>query len=105
MTEKLIRELIADKDKFMEYAMSSVAIKNIGTRFGLEEKSYKDEIGREVFWELNGSYESRQYIIHPSKETDLKVAYFTSDGMIAFIKDNGEGCSEEEFFTLVNEQI
>ena len=105
MTEKMIRELIADKEKFMEHVMNTVAIEDIGERFGFKEKIHKDELGREVFWDLNDSYESRQYIIYPSKEADFKVAYFTSDGMIAFIKDNGEGCSEEEFFTLVNEQI
>lgn len=102
MTEKMIRELISDKDKFMEYVMSTVVTKDVGKRFGFEEKSYKDELGREIFWELNDSYESRQYIIYPSKEADFKVAYFTSDGMIAFIKDDDDSCSEEKFFALVN---
>lgn len=105
MTEKMIRELIADKNKFMEYVMNTVITKDIGERFGFEEKSYKDELGREVFWELIDSEESRQYIIYPLKEADFKVAYFASDGMIAFIKDDGDSCSEEEFFTLINEQI
>lgn len=101
MTEKTLRELISDKEKFMAYVESTVVTKDVRERFGIEEKSYKDSLGREVFWELNNDYNSRQYSIYPS-ESKFRVCYFTRDGYIGFSNENDGDCSEEEFFTLVN---
>lgn len=105
MKEKLIRELIADKDEFMEHVMNTVVTQDIGERFGIEEKVFEDDLGREVFWEIGNTYTSRQYRIYPSRESNYYIIYFTSDGMVAFVDKNDEDCSEKEFFTLVNEQI
>lgn len=102
MTEQLIRELIADKDNFMKYVRSTIVSEETEDHFGLKETTYKDELGREVFWELANSYQTRQYRLYPSKYHNYYIVYFTLDGMIAFMDENSEDCSEAEFFSWVN---
>lgn len=96
MTEDSLKELITDKKKFMGYVESTIVKKENGIKYGLKEKSCKDELGREVFWEYNNSYYTRQYSIYPSKKLDVRVVYFTSDGVIKFVNTDGECISKEE---------
>lgn len=101
MTEAYLKELIADKKKFMKYVESTIVKKEDNVKFGLKEKSYKDKLGREVFWEYNESYGTRQYGIYPLKDLDVRVAYFTSDGAIEFVNKKGERMPKFMFWKLV----
>lgn len=102
MTEVQLRELIKDKDKFISYVTGTMFKENARTKLGIPEKAYTDVLGREVLWELDNRYISRQYRIYPSKESNHCVIYFTRDNYIAFIDQNDEDCTEEDFFKLFN---
>ena len=62
----------------------------------------KDRLGREVFWELNDDFKTRQYTIYLFEDNECSVIYFPRYEEIIFGDENGEVCSEEVFFRLVN---
>lgn len=102
MNAQFLKELISDKEKFIDYVGTTVVTKETNVSGACENHIYKDSLGRIVIEDCNDYPMTRRYTVYPTLDETICIVFYVSDNKMTFVNADDKYCTQEAFFTLLD---